>query len=247
MNNIFEALTSNGTLSSCGIKNINVFYDTLVTNIKTTDRNEYVLLDKIDFNYTANIVESEKNSIILNFGNTESNIPNNTNGNCYVDSVLHEKEKILFICGLSSLNTISQNRNGVIHTAKAMTPVIYMYDVNEHSVKKLFPTDNAWTTQVFGNITNDANISVSFNPNTNKLNYFLICERSLSSVSTVTSGYFWIDVDLQFSQSEFILTDVKILSSGKINDVEIVANKSFNDQEKLLITNTNNDILLYSH
>jgi len=54
-------------------------------------------------------------------------------------------------------------------------------------------------------------------------------------------------MDLQYTQSEFILTDVKFLSSRKINDVDIIANKSFNNQEKLLITNTGDDILIYSH
>ena len=172
---------------------------------------------------------------------------NNTNGNCFIDTILHEKDKILFVCGLSSGNTVSQLQNGIVHTAKAMTPVIFLYDINEHSSRKVYPVDDAWTTQPFGSIFDVDKTSVSFNPNTNKLNYFLRCERSLSSVSATSSVYFWVDVDLQFTQSEFILTDVKFLSSGKINDVDIVANKSFNNQEKLLITNTGDDILIYSN
>jgi hypothetical protein len=131
MNTISEIL-KNQYLDQ-GIKNLEVFYDTLFFRLKIKDGAEYkdtILIEKIEFDYTNETVDRIKNAIMVDFGDTESSEPSTTTGNSVLGCFLDKRDKGVWIVGLK----IATNGNTV--------PIIYKYDINSHSIKSVFPNPN---------------------------------------------------------------------------------------------------------
>jgi hypothetical protein len=243
MVSIYNALTANGTLSASGIKNLKVFYDTLLINIKA-DNKDITLIENINFDYDTNLISALDNSTILNFGDTFNYSAEKTNGNGYIDTVFLEKEKVLLICGLSSCYTPSTTQfiNSQAHSGSALTPVVYEYNINTHKIKNIFPTSSAWSTNVIGNIYKYKDIAVSFNVNTNILNYLIKAKRIVNNAWF----YFWTDYEMKYSQDRLTLTSVRCLTSLATNNVDIVSFRNFNDSEKIVVTTDGKQLISFN-
>lgn len=229
MASIYNALTANGSLSSCGIKNLKVFYDTILINIKS-DAQDLAIIENINFDYDENIITALDNSIILNFGNTQNNSAEKTNGNGYVDTIFLEKEKTLLICGLSSrlTPTTSQVINAQSHSGSALSPVVYEYNLNTHKIKNIFPPNSAWAETVAGNVYKYKDIAVSYNTETNILNYLIKAKRIINN----NWYYFWTDMEMKYLANRLTLTSVRCLTSLSTNDLRIVSFRNYNESEK---------------
>jgi len=143
MYNLYSALSS--TSPDYGITNVKVFYDTLMTGLKCKDDDSdqsyygHLLFDKINFSYTDGVLQSNK-SIVINLG-LESSNPFPYTGNGLIDVSFDQEDKEVLIFTLSaSLNSF--------------VPLIYSYNINEHSLKLTYPNTNdgtMWGQSTLGN------------------------------------------------------------------------------------------------
>lgn len=128
MNTLAQILTNQ--YSDQGIQDLNVFYDSYFFNLKIKNNSEYnnvLLIEKLGFDYSSGSINQIKSGITLNFGDTEQSNPFYSSGNCLIKSFLIESKKQVLIVGLKKMvsgNTI---------------PIIYLYDINKHSVESVFP------------------------------------------------------------------------------------------------------------
>lgn len=131
MDYISDILTKSYT--NQGIQNFSVYYDSLFFNLKVKDNSDYyniVLIEKISFDYDQNVIKKTDNGIYINFGNTSNSQAFKTNGNCFVQSFYEPKEKKVFLVGVKQT------------TSSSTVPVLYCYDINQHSVEQIFPDSN---------------------------------------------------------------------------------------------------------
>lgn len=129
MDTISDILTQK--YSYQGIQDIFVYQDSIFFNLKVKKDLEYynlIFIEKISFDYDKNILQKIDNGLVLNFGNTESSQAFKTNGNCFIKAFLQKNKKNVILAGIKS--TINNNT----------VPVIYSYNINNHSYKLLFPT-----------------------------------------------------------------------------------------------------------
>lgn len=228
---LYTALTANGSLSASGIKNLKVFYDTLLLNFKV-ENYEYLIIENINFDYEENTITALDNSSLIQFGNTNRYEADKTTGNGYIDTVLLEKEKILLVCGLSAYQPLSQTINGQTHTGSAIAPIVYEYNINTHTLHNIYPSDVLWESHLLGNVNKYKDAAVSFNPETNILNYIIKATRTVNS----SAFFFWTDIELKYSQNKLTLSNMRCLTSLAINDVDIVSFRNYNDSEKIITT-----------
>jgi len=128
MNTLAEILKD--SYSYQGIQNLEVFYDSLFFNLKIKDSsNNYniLLIEKIKFDYENENIERIRNSLSINFGNTGTDSPYYSNGNCFIKAFLDKGSKRVYIVGIRQMN----NGNTI--------PVIYIYDINKHEILNIFP------------------------------------------------------------------------------------------------------------
>lgn len=129
MNTISEILTNQ--YADQGIQDVQVFFDSYIFNLKVKNGSEYsniVLIEKISFDYSTETIERLKNPIVVNFGNTGTSIPNFSNGNCFLNAFKNAEDNMIILIGLKQMN----NGNTI--------PIIYLYNINRHSIKPVFPT-----------------------------------------------------------------------------------------------------------
>jgi hypothetical protein len=128
MNTLAQILTQQ--YSNQGIQDLEIFYDSYFFNLKIKNNLEYnnvLLIEKLGFDYSSGDINQLKSGITVNFGDTEESNPFYSKGNCFVKSILLEGKKQVLIVGLKKMingNTI---------------PVVYLYDINKHSIKSIFP------------------------------------------------------------------------------------------------------------
>lgn len=128
MNTLAQILTNQ--YSDQGIQDLNVFYDSYFFNLKIKNNTEYnnvLLIEKLGFDYSSGSINQIKSGITINFGDTEQSNPFYSGGNCLIKSFLIEGKKTILIVGLKKMvsgNTI---------------PIIYLYDINKHSIESVFP------------------------------------------------------------------------------------------------------------
>lgn len=131
MNTLAEILSQQ--YSDQGIQDLTVFYDSYFFDLKIkngAENNNVLLIEKFAFDYISGNIERIKNSIIINFGDTENSSPFVSNGNMLCGYLLLPKSKKVLIIGIHKMingNTI---------------PVLYLYDINSHSYKNIFPKTN---------------------------------------------------------------------------------------------------------
>jgi hypothetical protein len=128
MNTLAEILSN--AYSDQGIQDLEVFYDSYFFNLKIKNNLEYnnvLLIEKLGFDYSSGDIKQLKSGITVNFGDSEESIPFYSKGNCFVKSILLEGKKQVLIVGLKQMT----NGNTI--------PIIYLYDINKHSVESIFP------------------------------------------------------------------------------------------------------------
>lgn len=128
MNTLAQILTQQ--YSNQGIQDLEVFYDSYFFNLKIKNDTEYnnvLLIEKLGFDYSSGDINPLKSGITVNFGDSEESIPFYSKGNCFVKSILIEGKKQVLIVGLKQMT----NGNTI--------PIIYIYDINKHSVESIFP------------------------------------------------------------------------------------------------------------
>lgn len=237
-----------------GIKDMNVFYDTLFLNLKTYDSMsftsvEYILIDKLLFNYDTNTIDSDKSNII-SFGNTANISPDSSNGNCFIDNILLPDKKIVLICGLSSFATpsLTANINGTIIQGNSYIPVVYEYNLNSSNLNKLYPDTSSgqWNALVLGNFVTKQNPIVTFNKNTNNLNFIFKTTLSAFGSSPINSIN---DITFEYSNG-LTLTNVRQLTSLSANnnftDFVISKGASFDGGEKIIMSHKNNSVQMFN-
>ena len=131
MNTLAEILSN--SYSDQGIQNLEVFYDSYFFNLKIKNDLEYnniLLIEKLGFDFSSGNIKQIKSGITINFGDSEESTPFYSKGNCFIKSILLEGKKRVLIVGLKKMingNTI---------------PVVYLYDINKHSIHSVFPKQN---------------------------------------------------------------------------------------------------------
>jgi hypothetical protein len=128
MNTLAEILSN--YYEDQGIQDLDIFYDSFLFNLKIKDSpNNYniLLIEKIQFDYSNERIDRIKNPITLNFGDTGTNLPYYSNGNCFIKSILNKQKKNVYLIGVRQM----QNGNTI--------PVVYLYDINNHIVQNIFP------------------------------------------------------------------------------------------------------------
>jgi len=133
MYNIYDSIFNN---SGEGIQDIKIFYDSIFLNTKVLDSTScfnILLIDKIGYEFSDGSFSNNNRSIIMNFGDTGYSEPFLSNGNTVVDFVLDPKDKSVLIISLQK-------------EASYIIPNIHKYNLNGHSIKKIFPleNDNSW-------------------------------------------------------------------------------------------------------
>ena len=255
MNTFYNVLTGSSTLQ--GIKNIDVFYDTLFINIKaddslTSQKKEYVLINRILFNYDTNVIDSDTGNVVF-FGDTKYNAPYASDGTCFIKNILLPHSKTVLMCGLSAFgnNSLTANYNGSIIQGGSYVPVVYHYDLNSQRLTKLYPSaDDAvnWTTYVLGNFLSAHTPVVSFNNDTDNLNFLFKTTLSSNNTSVLINSV--NDITFKYIDNNMTLTDVRQLTSlsanNNFNNFKLIENPAYIDNTKLIMSYNNNSVQLFN-
>lgn len=184
MENIYQSLL--GTAVG-GIQSIRVVNDVVFINFKDGGLHDNVLIEKITFNYATELIESPKNGIFIDFGDTESVEPYTTTGNSFSDLVYDPKNKFIYLVG--------------IHLSGNVTyPMIYSYDMNAHITKNIFP-----------NISLDGWLNGSPSPSGRAVMAFNGGSLTVAFQSETSDAYLNI-MDFTLNKESCILTDYKLLT-----------------------------------
>ena len=224
MKTITSILSS--TIETEGIKTINIFFDTVVLNFKSLY--EYVLIDKLIFD--DGILKTENKGYIIEFGNTGSTSSYTTSGNCYIDTFLLEKEKQLFICGLSCFGeNVSITVDSVPQSGLSYIPIVYKYDINNHELHKVLPNSTdfiSWSAFPFGSLLNSPKIYMD----NNILKYYFFTRKSVNEEDLVFMNILSLEVQNNILQ----LKQFDSLSSTNIDVLPTKAAVSFSDKNFIL-------------
>lgn len=128
MNTISEILTN--SYSNQGVQNFKIFLDSYFFNLKVNKDSKYynlILIEKTEFDYNTETIEKKKSGLTVNFGDSGNSDPFKTTGNYYIDSFLDTRYKTVLLVGTRKMS----NGNTI--------PLIYIYDINKHSVNPVFP------------------------------------------------------------------------------------------------------------
>jgi len=139
-------------ISGTNIQSIEVFYDTILFNVKNYDGDDSlyyndIVISQFDFDYNTGVLESVGAGHITKFGSTSLSAPMNHNGSSYLKSFISDKTKQLLICGLSST-----------------CPLIYKYTLNTGDLHRIYPNPDQyleWTTAGFGSYNTDSSAQVT--------------------------------------------------------------------------------------
>jgi hypothetical protein len=129
MYNIYDSIFTN---TGEGVQDFKVFYDTLFLNTKISNNAEFlniVIIEPLKYDFSSSSFSSGGEGTIINFGNTNHSEPVLSDGNTFINCILDDNNKLVFLVGLSS-------------TSNYTIPVIYSYDLNNKEIIKEFPSDN---------------------------------------------------------------------------------------------------------
>ncbi len=173
MHNIYAALSSTN-LEDNGIKNHNVFYDTSFIDLKLIDTDtdqyiEYLIIQKLNFNYEENEMDTKHQTIVVDFGDTGHKEAYYSSGNCFVKNLVLEGKKEVLVCGLDEGK-----------------PVIYNYNLNKHSIIQVFsPNSGDLSALDVGVITYTQKPIASYNYANNTVNF--VYTTTLSGANYLTN------------------------------------------------------------
>jgi hypothetical protein len=206
MNSISEIIQNK--YSYQGVQDLNVYYDTFVFNLKSKKNSSnynFLLIEKFIFDYNTSEIKRTKNGLVLNFGDTASDAPFFSNGNCFLGSFLDSRYKNVILVGIKQIN------NGTV-------PVIFSYNINTHSYKSIFP--NAADLEEFNGFTN-FNFKTDSLPKVNFINNKLILLFQSFDNSFLYANRLIFDIQRDSAN----LTDYKIYKYDKsinldFNDID---------------------------
>lgn len=233
MFNIITSLTGNNL--NQGIQDFQIFYDTLFLNFKVKDNNfsnyyDFILIEKLTFDYNNISFSSDNKNYLIDFGDTSSSLPKvSINGNIFIDNILLEKEKIIFICGLSS--------SGLL-----FCPVVFEYNINQNNLLKIYPNIddlNIWNNYSFGRYLSSQHPLVSYNNDTKILNF--IFKTTNNIIENIN------DIELKFTNNSLQLNSINILSGSGVsnyNSFNFVKFKNYDDNIKLVLAKTDTNTIV---
>jgi hypothetical protein len=225
-------------LSSNYNKNIRVYYDSLF-RLQKISRHDILTIYKLDFDYDTGEINQKNIPLEIDFGDSGATILSNATKSCYVDSILLEKEKAVLICGLQ---WISANKEQLIdsqwHVGDVYNPIFYKYDINSHTLKKLYPSSEEltqWQSFLQGDKVSSQIPLVSFDPANNRLGYIFKTTRTIDGQTQRN----YVDIDFIYRTDSLELENVRILSAENSNgdyNSTIFWQKYVNhDDQKILI------------
>jgi len=184
MNTLAEILSN--AYSDQGIQDLEVFYDSYFFNLKVKDSSSnynILLIEKFQFDYEKETIQRIKSGITLNFGDTGTDTPYYSNGNTFIKAILNNQNKSVYLIGTRTM----QNGNTI--------PVIYLYDLNVHEVKNIFPKQSD-----IDNFNSFSNFTFKNNnlPITNLINdkLYIVFQTEDGSINYLNSLIFKINNDV---------------------------------------------------
>lgn len=225
-------------LSSNYNKNIRVYYDSLF-RLEKISRHDILTIFKLDFDYDTGEINQKNIPLKIDFGDGGANFLYNATKSCYVDSILLEKEKAVLICGLQWISSnLSQSIEGKLHVGDVYNPIFYKYDINSHTLKKIYPGTEEliqWSSFLQGDKVLSQIPLVSFDPANNRLGFIFKTTRTIDGQTQRN----YVDIDFIYRTDNLELENVRILSAehsdGDYN-YSIFWQKYINhDDQKILI------------
>lgn len=197
MNTLAEILSN--SYSDQGIQNLEVFYDSYLFNLKIKESTGYyniLLIEKFQFDYDNEKITRIKSPLTLNFGDTGTSNPFYSNGNTFIKAILDGKTKNVYLVGLRTM----QNGNTI--------PVVYIYDLNIHELKNIFPKQSDITN--FNNFNNfsfktdnlpianivDSDLHIVFQTEDGSYNYINALQFRLKSEECELKKYDMVKYDI---------------------------------------------------
>lgn len=225
-------------LSSNYNKNIRVYYDSLF-RLQKISRHDILTIYKLDFDYDTGEINQKNIPLEIDFGDSGATILSNATKSCYVDSILLEKEKVVLICGLQWISAnLEQSIEGKLHVGDVYNPIFYKYDINSHTLKKLYPGSEEltqWQSFLQGDKVSSQIPLVSFDPANNKLGFIFKTTRTIDGQTQRN----YVDIDFIYRTDSLELENVRILSAENSNgdyNSTIFWQKYVNhDDQKILI------------
>jgi hypothetical protein len=222
------------SISSTFTKDINVYYDSLfhVEKINQTGnslhKHDILTIYKLDFNYSDASINQKNIPLKIDFSDSGKTPPFEASKSCYVGSILLESEKCVLIVGLEWISAnLTQTIGSQTHVGDAYNPIIYKYDINNHTSQKLYPKSEdlaQWTSFLQGDKISAQVPLISYDPKNNRLGFILKTTRTVNSVNTRT----YIDIDFIYRKDALELENVRVLSAEDTNGVY---NSSINFQK----------------
>lgn len=227
---------------SISSKSLDVFYDTIF-HVQKLNGHDILSIYKLDFDFDTEELNTKNIPYIIDFGDSGTSLPFTAISSCFIDNILIDSEKAVFVCSLSAVQTnIQQTINGQIHTGNAYCPVIYRYDINAHDLQKIYPmnTDIAqWNTMLQGNLITTQQPLVSFDIDNSSLG---IIFKTIRDVASQYSLRCYVDLEFKYLSSSLSLDNVRLLSASA-TDGSYTTSPTFqryvkNGDDKLLIGET---------
>jgi len=184
-----------------------IFYDSYIFDLKIQNNLEYnniILIEKLEFDYSAETIARIKNSLSINFGNTGFSSPLKSNGNSFLGSYLDKKFKKVLLIGTK------------VMTSGNIIPIIYSYDINQHLVSSVFPKTEDITQ--FSSMTNRGTLI----PNTVPVvrfsgSYIFVCFQ------TKTTGMKYIHkIILKYHNQKIQLYNYEIYNYDPTHSLDVV-------------------------
>lgn len=253
---IYSALTSISSVDH-GIKNMNVFYDTLFINFKTSVSGQYlehVLIEKLIFDYETNEIKSDSAGRLICFGDTRNNEPNLTNGCVFVDNILFENKKEVLVCGLKAVtSTLTATVGNEMFQGRSFIPYVYSYNLNSDDLKLLYPSNqqlSSWQTYLMGTYVPNQTPLVSFNFDTNTLNYLVKSRLTPTAAPTAATVDVVNDISFHYNFDELTLTNVRQLSARRIGNTFVTYDykkfRNYGDNKKLIVSANNDAVQVFT-
>ena len=202
---IFQSLSS---------KHLDVFYDT-VFHVQKTDRHDIMSIYKLDFNFDTETLDTINIPYTIDFGDSGSAFPHTAARSCFVDTILSDSDKSVLICGLSCVAfSVQQIVDGVTYMGNAYCPIIHRYDINEHTLHKIYPLGddvNQWARMVQGFLTPAQAPLVSLDVNNGVLGFIYKTKQLVNSSYNIRC---YIDIDFKYKSGNIELDNARIINSA---------------------------------
>jgi len=175
------------------IQNFEIFFDSIILDTKvqvSTEFKNFVIIEKIKYNYNTTSFESDNKGNLIDFGDTGFTEANKTNGNCCVDFIFNNKQKTCYIVGLSTIGNVS-------------SPIIYRYDLNNNDVKRILSFTNITSSISVDSFYSEQKPFIKISDN----NIFKLYYSSVSSTAYVLN-----EIEIQINQDQPLIKNYRAMT-----------------------------------